>query len=185
MITVQHCLSENTILIADKATGMQSVIEQLSERLADCLGVEQNMLQNAILERESTRTTAFANGAAIPHCRLSDLQKFGMAIMILRQPVRWDNEGHAVDAVMMIAGPTENVGDHLRLMANSSQLLDSASLRAKLKRSPDPKSAYKLITTAEEAVEKHRSRDGMLRELRKDQAAGGDYLTEVTEAFDW
>ena len=187
MTLINNSLSAETILLVDHTESAAEVIAQLSEELAAHLGVDRGTIEQAILERESTRTTAFANGAAIPHCRLPGLNTFGIAIMVLTQPVRWDNEGHAVDTIMMIAGPTTKVGEHLRILANSTQLLDSPALRAKLKRAPDPKAARKLLAAAETAIEQRRSQEGMLRELRKDQANSGqvDHLAGVADRFEW
>ncbi len=183
---VQQSLSPEMIEIADHVDTGPGVIGMLSAKLARRLNVDPRTIERAITDRERTRTTAFANGAAIPHCRLPGLSRFGIAVMILRQPVRWDNDGHAVDTVMMIAGPAESVSDHLRILANSSQLLDSALLRAKLKRSPDARSAYELICAAEEQIERRRSQEGMLRELRKNGEGGdADPLAEVADRFDW
>ena len=187
MTPIQNSLSAETILLVDHIKSAAEVIAQLSEELSAYLTLDAKTLERAILERESTRTTAFANGAAIPHCRLPGLKTFGIAIMVLTQPVRWDNEGHAVDTIMMIAGPTAKVGEYLRILANSSQLLDSPALRAKLKRAPDPQSARKLLAAAEKAIEQRRSQEGMLRELRRDQANGGqvDYLAGIADRFEW
>ena len=122
---VKENLSADTIEILDSAENATAVIERLCSKLAPRLEVETDVIARAVLERERARTTAFANGGAVPHCRLPGLKRFGIAIMILRQPVRWDNEGHAVDIVILIAGPSENVSGHLRVLANSSQFLDS------------------------------------------------------------
>lgn len=187
MTLINNSLSTETILLLDHIKSAADAITQLSADLAAYLDMDPMTIEKAILERESTRTTAIANGAAIPHCRLPGLRTFGIAIMVLTQPLRWDNEGHDVDIIMMIAGPTSNVGEHLRILANGSQLLDSPSLRAKLKRAPDTKSARKLLAVAEEAIEQRRNQEGMLRELRKDQANGGqiDYLAAVADRFIW
>jgi len=184
-VLVEESLSPETMEIADGADSAADVIARLCGRLGPLLGVERDTIEHAVLAREQARTTAFTNGAAIPHCRLPGLKRFGIAVMILRRPVRWDNEGHAVDTVMMIAGPPKSVPEHLRILANSSQLLDSPTLRAKLKRAPDTQSAYELMVMAERAVERRRSEEGMLRELRKEQANGVDYLSEVVDKFNW
>ena len=182
---INQGLSPETIEIADSVENAAHAIGRLSDRLAASLEIDRDGVEHAIHAREQARTTAFANGAAIPHCRLPNLNRFGVAMMILRKPVRWDNEGHAVDTIMMIAGPPKSVPEHLRILANSSQLLDSPALRAKLKQAPDTLSAYKLLSAAEQAVERRRSEEGMLRELRKDQANSVDYLSEVVDKFSW
>src|SRR4029079_15662008 len=111
--------------------------------------------------------------------------RFGIAMLILHQPVRWDNDGGAVDTVMMIAGPTDQVSDHLRILANSSQLLDSKAVRTKLRSAPSAREAYALLSAAEAAVEQRRNHDGMLRDIRTDETPPSDYLSQVASQFNW
>jgi len=186
-VLVQRSLSPDTIAIVDTNEGAAAVIASLSKKLAAMLSVEQTVIEDAVLDRERVRTTAFPNGAAIPHCRLPRLGRFGIGLMVLQQPVCWDSQGHNVDTVMMIVGPTENVSDHLRILANSSQMLDSSALRAKLKRAPDARSAHELVCAAEEIIEQRRHQVGMLREIRKDQENGTntDFLADVANRFEW
>ncbi len=184
---ITDSLSPEAIHITDRTESAAAAIRALSQSLANALGCEPETIERAIMNRERTRTTAFANGAAIPHCRLAGLNRFASALMILQSPIRWDNEGHAVDTILMIAGPADNVSDHLRILANSSQLLDSPSFRAKLRKAPGPRQAYDLVAAAEKAVEQRRQEAGMLRELRKDQEPRGrvDYLSQVVSEFNW
>lgn len=185
LVLVRESLSPEMIFIADTAESATDVIGRLATELATRLGVDRTLLHRAVMDRERARTTAFSNGAAIPHCRLPGMKRFGIAMLILHQPVRWDNDGRAVDTVMMIAGPTDQVSDHLRILANSSQLLDSKAVRSKLKTAPTPKQAYELLAAAEAAVENRRTHDGMLREIRKEEPPRSDYLADVSAQFDW
>lgn len=182
---VKESLSPETIEIVDAADNAEAIIRTMSGKVATLLDIERTVVEKAVLDRERARTTAFHNGAAIPHCRLPRLKRFGIGLMVLRKPVRWDNEGHAVDTVMMIVGPSENVSDHLRVLANGSQLLDSPSIRGKIKTAPDAGSVYRVMAAAEEFLEQRRSQLGMLRELRRDDDNGGDYLSEVAQQFTW
>ncbi len=187
MILIQHSLSPETVQILDAASGMEEVIGSLASVMAARLQVPRPMVEEAVLAREASRTTAFAHGAAIPHCRLAGLARFGAGLMILREPVRWDHEGHAVDTVLMVAGPSGEVAGHLRILANGSQLMDSPALRAVLRRAPDAESAWRLIEAAEQAIEERRGREGVLRELHRDHASSEriDHLAEVAARFDW
>lgn len=182
---IQRCLAPENIELRETVRDRNQAIVALARKLADFLKGDWSAIEQAVLTREQARTTAFTNAAAIPHCRLPGLRDFGMALMILRNPVTWDDEGHAVDTIAMIAGPRQNVSAHLRLLANSSQLLDSPSLLGKLKLAPDPKAACDLICAAEEAIERRRAEHGMLREFRGDHQNGSDYLREVVDQFNW
>ena len=182
---IQRCLASENIELRETVQDRDQAIAALARKLADFLKCDRSAVEQAVLTREKARTTAFANAAAIPHCRLPGLRDFGMALMILRQPVVWDDEGHAVDTIAMITGPSHNVSAHLRILANSSQLLDSPSLRGKLRLAPDPQAAHDLICAAEEAIERRRAEHGMLREFHGDHKNGGDYLHQVAERFNW
>jgi nitrogen PTS system EIIA component len=184
-VLIKESLSPETIIITGTAKSAAEVIQQLAEKLAEMLDVDRKTIEQAVTTREKARTTAFTNGAAIPHCRLAELKRFGIAMMILRKPVRWDNQGHAVDIVMMIAGPSKNIPEQLRILANSSQVLDSAAVRTKLKKAPDAKSICKLMTAAEVAIEERRVNEGVLRELQHDQPDNVDYLADITGKFKW
>jgi len=184
-VLVQESLPTDAILIMDHAENAAQILSTLSRKVADALGMEAEKIERAVVDRERARTTAFPNGYAVPHCRLPGLKQFCIAMMILRQPVRWDNEGHAVDTIILIVGPSENVSDHLRILANCSRLLDSAALRNKLKEAPDAEAVHSLMSAAEEAVEHQRSREGVLRELRPDADRASDDLSDVVNRFEW
>ena len=184
---IQQALSPEAILLTPTTVTRNELIAQMCERLASDLRTARATIQRAVLDREAVRTTALPNQAAIPHCRLPDLGRFGISLAVLNDTMQWDDDGQKVDVVLMIAGPAKSVSDHLRILANSSQLLDSNALRAKLKRAPDARSAHELIAAAEEVIEQRRSQDGVLREIRNDAGSGrpADALADVANRFDW
>lgn len=182
---IAESLSPENVILCETAISTTDVIRQLAGKLAKRLGQDRTTIEEAVIARERARTTAFTNGAAIPHCRLAELDRFGIAMMILKKPVRWDSQGHSVDIIMMIAGPSQHIPEQLRILSNSGQVLDSPAIRTKLKRSPDAKAICELMAAAEKAVEARRARDGVLRELRRDQLDSADYLAEVADTFEW
>lgn len=183
---ITESLKPETILLMDRVENAETAIKLISERLSRHLGMDCTQIERAIVNRERARTTALTNGAAIPHCRMPGMRQFCCALAVLQTSVRWDNEGHAVDTILMIAGPAENVSDHLRILANGSQILDSPALRAKLRRAPDARQAHALIASAEQAIERRRQDGGVLRELRGTRdARAHDDLAAVADCFEW
>lgn len=179
---ISQNLSPETIELGRRVDTAEDAIRLLSARLAPFLELDPAAIERAVFNRERARTTALPNGAAIPHCRLPGLRRFGCALLVLQTPVHWDPEGRPVDTVLMIAGPAENVADHLRILANSSQILDSPTLRARLKAAPGPAQARELIAAAEKAIEQRRQAAGAQREIR---GRPTDYLAEVANRFEW
>ncbi|HOA72721.1 MAG TPA: PTS sugar transporter subunit IIA [Phycisphaerae bacterium] len=182
---IRNSLSPDTIEILETADNAVSVIRRLAERIARVGKLDASRIEQAALDRERTRTTAFANGAALPHCRLADLSRFLTALAILRKPMRWDLEGHAVDRVMLIVGPLAAVSDHLRILANGSQILDSPAISAKLRAAPEAYSAYELMVAAEETLEARRAQVGVLTEIRHQGGENKDFLAVVADQFRW
>src|SRR4051812_45968657 len=129
---LRQILSAETIYQPDVFEAAPQIITKLSKAVAGVLSADANLLERAVLERERARTTALPNGAAIPHCRLPSLPRFAMAMVILSDQIEWDRL--RVDTIVLIAGPTSDISGHLRILANTSQLLDSPAIRAKLKR---------------------------------------------------
>jgi nitrogen PTS system EIIA component len=185
-VLIRESLAPENVEIVDGAETPEAVIRRLAEALAAKMRLDPAAIERAVMLREQARSTAFNNGAAIPHCRLPAIDRFAAALMVIHEPLQWDSQGRSVDTVMMIIGPTERVSDHLRILANSSQLLDSRSVRAKLRTAPDPQSAYALLAAAEKVIEQRRSREGMLGEIRKDEpGARTDFLAETAAQFNW
>jgi nitrogen PTS system EIIA component len=184
-VLIRNSLSPDTVEILETAEDAADVIRLLSSRIARVSRVDAGLLVRAVLDREHTRTTGFDNGAALPHCRLAELSRFFTALAILHKPLRWDAEGHSVDRIMLIAGPLAAVSDHLRILANGSQILDSPAVHAKLSAAPEAHSAYELIAATEEAIELRRSRMGVLTEVRRDAGETEDYLQSVADQFRW
>lgn len=182
---IKSSLSPDTVEILETVENPAEIVRRLSQRIAQVSGADPRIIIQAVLDREHTRTTAFANGAALPHCRLPELARFFTALAILRKPVRWDVEGHAVDRIMLIAGPAAAVSDHLRILANGSQILDSVAVHAKLRTAPEAHSACELVAAAEEAIELRRSRMGVLPEVRRETGQNNDYLHAVADQFHW
>lgn len=185
-VLLQESLSAETIEILPAAENVSDVVRRLSQRVAGLTGLNADRIEQAVLDRERTRSTAFSNGAALPHCRLPELSRFVTGLAVLRKALRWDAEGHAVDTVLLIAGPVAAVSDHLRILANGSQVLDSPSVHSKLRTAPDAASACELVVAAEEAIEHRRSNMGVLPEVRRDaKDEDRDYLRAVAEKFSW
>ena len=179
-------LSVDCIVRADRGEGQSATLQLMAALIAPVVGSEARRIETGLLDRERVRSTAFTNGVAVPHCRLPGLKRFGVGLLVLDAALRWDQDGHAVDTVLAVAGPSECISDHLRILANASQLLDSASIRAKLKSAPDSQRAWDLLRAAEESVERRRDEAGALREVRPEvRRTTETHLAEVADRFSW
>ena len=178
---ISQGLTAQAILLRAHGAGSEDVIRRLAPLVARALGAPDEALSQAVLVRERTRSTALPNGSAIPHCRMPGLPRFGIGVATFDQPAPWDDAGRDVATVFLIAAPSESISDHMRVLANSSQMLDSVSFRLKLRSAPTPELARDLIATAEKVIEERRARMGALREVRPAKDNGADKYDELVE----
>lgn len=59
-------------------------------------------LYDSVLERENIGSTFFSKGIAIPHPMHAISSATFIAVCVAKNPVLWDEEGHAVNIIMMI-----------------------------------------------------------------------------------
>jgi nitrogen PTS system EIIA component len=182
---IQDALSEDAVELISSPATTARILQRVAGRLATDMGLIEREILDAVLQREQSRSTALPCGAAIPHCRLPGLQRFGAGVAVLHDPIAWDRAGNQVDVVLMLVGPSSSVPDHLHLLANSTQILANPQIREKLRTAPDAASARLLLVAAEDAVERRRSSDGMLHDVRGGQEQHPDDLADVARRFDW
>jgi len=162
---IHEGLSPHTILLKESPADADAALARMAGPLARELGVKVQLVRDEVIARERVRSTAVAAGAAIPHCRLTGISRFGVALLTADPPIRWDALGHSVDLVLMITGPRDAVSDHLRILANASRLLSSPAFRDRLRSAEKPEQVIRLVRVAEEVIEQQRHRDGMLGEI--------------------
>ncbi len=83
----------------------------------------------AIFEREDVASTALAAGVAIPHARLTNLDRCLVTIGIARDGVDWaSRDGQPVRLIVMIAARERERSEHLHLMATLAARLGDRGL---------------------------------------------------------
>jgi len=83
--------------------------------------------------RESVLSTGVGEGLALPHARTSAVTATVGALVTLATPVDWDAiDGAPVDLVVFFAGPENERGAHIRLLAAISKTLSKPGCRREL-----------------------------------------------------
>lgn len=72
----------------------------------------------AIEKRETEVSTGIGYGIAIPHAKISSVEKFFVLTAIIDNPVDWDSmDQKPVSIVFLIGGPADNQKDYLKLLS--------------------------------------------------------------------
>jgi len=131
---ITDLLTEELVFPALDAHGSDEVIDTLAMRLAAYhRDIDREVLVHALRERERQVTTALGDGVAIPHARLTGLDRTVAAFARSRAGVPWESlDGRPTHLVFLLAGPADLPGAYLKVLAGVSRLLSDERCRARL-----------------------------------------------------
>ena len=120
------------------ATSPALVIEQLAGTFGTIPGVPAaRALAAAVLEREAQASTYLGHSTALPHARLTSLQRLAVAFARLRQPILWTPEGDLVQFVFLGVVPAAQPRHYLEFMRSLGRTLHDDDNVATLRSLPD------------------------------------------------
>lgn len=145
-----HITPSNAVFVNVKATSKKNVLQELSHRAADIIGVEFRELLSELTDREQLGSTGVGRGVAIPHCRLDSVDRVHGFLVRLDQPAPFDSvDGEPVDLVFLLVAPTTASSDHLKALAKVSRILRDSETCAKMRGAKDAAALHALLTTPE------------------------------------
>ena len=133
-------LEDSHISINDVSKTKKSILEKISDILSKPSGIKSSVIFNKLYEREKLGSTSIGKGVAIPHARVKDIEYPFVSIIILDEPVDFDNiDDLDVNIVVSIIVPEDNFNDHLELLAQLSEKLDNPEIRKALRKARNSK----------------------------------------------
>jgi fructose-specific phosphotransferase system IIA component len=108
---------------------------------------------DAVLERESTRTTGIGNGLAIPHGKCTGTKDLVMAIGKAGTPIDFQAiDGRPVTLIWLLASPPDKTGPHIHALARISRLMTIDKFRQALTAASTAQEVYDAILKQEDAL---------------------------------
>ena len=148
---IADVLTLDGIVPALKATSKKQVLQELSRRVAERLGVDDKAVFDVLLERERLGTTGFGNGVALPHGKLNSLNGLYMMFARLVKPVDFDAvDGRPVDLVFLLLTPESAGADHLKALAKASRILRDESVCSKIRGGQNAEAIYSALLECEQ-----------------------------------
>ncbi len=127
-------LEDSQVSVSESCKTKKSILEKISELLSKPSGVNSNDIFAKLYEREKLGSTSIGKGVAIPHARINNIEYPFLSIIILDEPVDFDNiDSLDVDIIASLIVPEENFSNHLELLAHLSSKLDNPSIRKELR----------------------------------------------------
>ena len=105
---------------------------------------------DAVLERESTRTTGIGNGLAIPHGKCTGTDHLVMAIGRPATAIDFQAiDGRPVNLIWLLSSPPDKTGPHIHALARISRLMTIERFRHALSTAESAQQIYDIIVQQE------------------------------------
>jgi mannitol/fructose-specific phosphotransferase system IIA component (Ntr-type) len=86
------------------------------------------IVMRGILDREDLRPTGIGEGIAIPHCKLSAIKRYGIAIGRTQVPIDYGApDDEPVRVLALISAPNDNPSEYLRVLSTVTRFIKDKS----------------------------------------------------------
>ncbi len=135
-MSLKDALNPSLVRIDSTSSDKKSLlmaVAKLAASHASGEGLDAEAIFQALVERESLSSTGFGNGVAIPHCRLSVLDRFLVGMLVVSKGIDFDSlDGEDSRIFPFVIGPESKPKEHLKLLSAISQMLRNAAFRKQL-----------------------------------------------------
>ena len=134
------------VLASLNASTKKDVLTHIASAAAGLVDQNAQIIFDILWEREKLGTTGVGHGIAIPHGRISGLEKVSGFFARLSQPVNFDSiDNKPVDLVFMLLAPESAGADHLHALATVSRILRNEKLCEHLRTAKDEAEIYRIL----------------------------------------
>lgn len=131
----------------DKDSAITELVDLLAENGSL---LDRDVVLEAVLLREQTRSTGIGSGIAIPHGKCSGVKELVMAIGIAADPIEFESiDKRPVKIIVLLASPIDRTGPHIQALARISRLMLDEAFKTRLENATSPEEVYELISTKE------------------------------------
>jgi PTS system nitrogen regulatory IIA component len=148
MVEIVDIIAPDGVILDLKACqSKRQVLKELSQHAATALGLDQQHLLDALMERERLGTTGIGHGIAIPHARLAEVDRLVGLFARLDQPVDFESlDDRPSDLIFLLLAPDSADADSLKALARISRVLRDPMLRQRLRQERDRDAVYRMLT---------------------------------------
>jgi len=129
----------------------EAVITELVDLLdSQGLLLDKDVVLDAVLMREKTRSTGIGAGLAIPHGKCKGVKELVMALGIARPGIDFDSvDGKPVSIVVLLVSPENQTGPHIQALARISRIMIDEQIKQQFIDAESSEQLYRLISSLE------------------------------------
>jgi PTS system nitrogen regulatory IIA component len=140
-------LKLDAVKVVSSYTSKKRMFMDLGTTAADVYGLNAEEVTDALLERESLGPTGVGHGIALPHARVSGLDKIVSIFLRVEKPSEFSSvDRQPVDLVYCLLAPHQAGVEHLKALALVSRTLRDASVCTKLRANGEPSTLHAIFT---------------------------------------
>ena len=114
--------------------GKKQLFQRIAALAADAYGLDADMVADALFDRERLGSTGFGGGVAIPHAKITGLDKMCGVVVLLDPAAPFDAvDDLPVDIVFALLSPVDSGAEHLKTLARVSRYLRDEAQVARLR----------------------------------------------------
>ena len=142
---IADILREESIFLDTTSETKKQLLTKLAALAHEKTGADQDVVFDALIERERLGTTGIGRGVALPHIRLGGLKEIFCAF-IKTHPLDFEAvDSKQVDLIFFLVVPEEAGSDHLKALSHLSRLLRNEDVTKALRGTNNLNTLYKII----------------------------------------
>ena len=131
---IANLLAKGAVALRGGASSKRQALHLIAEAAAPVLGADEARLFAALLGREALGSTGLGGGVAVPHARLTGLDRVTGVFLRLDTPVAFGAvDDRPVDLLFALFAPPTDGAEHLRALAAVSRALRTPPMREQLR----------------------------------------------------
>lgn len=147
---VPNLITSDCVIANLRAANKKQVLQELARKAATLTGQSEDAIYEVLAERERLGTTGIGHGIAIPHGKLSGLDRVYGVFARLERPIDFDAiDDQPVDLIFLLLAPANSGSDHLKALAKVSRMLRDRRLCEKVRGSTTCDAIFALMNETE------------------------------------
>ena len=151
-MTIGDLLDLGAVTLRVNAANKRQVLGVIADVAGRVFGVDVNEALEGLIEREAAGSTGVGQGVAIPHARLSGVDRVRAVFVRLETPVAFGAvDDKPVDLLVALFAPKDADSSHLRALARVSRMMRQPDLREQLRKARSADAVHVMLTQAQES----------------------------------
>lgn len=149
---LQQLTEPERIFLGLEVEDGDQALTKLGELLSEQLGVSQEKIVGALMERERLGSTGVGDGFAIPHCKLAGIKEIVVAIARFENGVDFHApDGKPVRLMFVVLSPPDQPAAHLQVLSQIARVLKRKEIRQRLMEAEDTAAMARVVHESAEA----------------------------------